>query len=74
MNWQRAIRTTHRWLGVTLIVLTVANIIAYGTGNAMDWLTYLPLLPLFLLMISGLWMFVQPYLGKGQPARTGSEA
>ena len=38
----------------------------------MDWLTYLPLLPLFLLMFSGLYMFVLPYLGKSR--RTGEQA
>ncbi len=73
MNWSRLIRTTHRWLGMSLIVLTIANIIAIGTGNAMDWLTYLPLLPLFLLMFSGLYMFVQPYLARRR-SRAGSEA
>lgn len=66
MNWQRLIRTAHRWLGVTLIVLTLANVVAYSTGNAMDWLTYLPLAPLFLLMISGLYMFVLPYLARSR--------
>ena len=57
---------------MSLIVLTIANIIAIGTGNAMDWLTYLPLLPLFLLMFSGLYMFVLPYLAKSR--RTGEQA
>jgi hypothetical protein len=64
MNWSKLIHQTHRWLGLSLIVLTIANMIAYGTGNAMDWLTYLPLLPLFLLMLSGGWMFAQPYLAR----------
>ena len=70
MTLHRAIRTTHRWLGMSLIFLTIANIIAIGTGNAMDWLTYLPLLPLFLLMLSGLYMFVLPYVAKRGPANT----
>lgn len=64
MTLSRLNRTAHRWLGMLLIVLTLANIIAYATGNAMDWLTYAPLLPLFLLMPSGLVMFLQPYLAK----------
>ena len=72
MTFQKLIRTAHRWLGMSLIVLTVANVIAIGTGNAMDWLTYLPLLPLFLLMFSGLYMFVLPYFAKSR--RTGEEA
>ena len=72
MTFPRLIRDTHRWLGMSLIVLTIANIIAIGTGNAMDWLTYLPLLPLILLMLSGLYMFVLPYLAKNR--RTGEQA
>ncbi|MEI9900662.1 MAG: hypothetical protein WDN31_11670 [Hyphomicrobium sp.] len=58
----KLIRTTHRWLGIALVVLTLANVVAYSVGQPMDWLTYLPLLPLFLLMATGLYMFVLPYL------------
>jgi len=60
------IRTTHRWLGVTLIALTIINIIAFSLGQAIPWLYYLPLLPLFLLMLSGLYMFVLPYMRKAK--------
>lgn len=58
----RAIRVAHRWLGMALVALTIINAIAFGTGNAIPWLYYLPLVPLFLLMLSGLYMFVLPYL------------
>ena len=64
MTFSKLNRTAHRWLGMLLIVLTIANIVAYSTGNAMDWLTYAPLAPLFLLMPSGFVMFLQPYLAK----------
>jgi hypothetical protein len=60
----RAIRVAHRWLGMSLIALTLINMVAFATGNAIPWLYYLPLLPLFLLMLSGLYMFVLPYLAK----------
>jgi hypothetical protein len=58
------IRTTHRWLGVTLIALTLINVVAFAIGQAVPWLYYLPLAPLFLSMITGLYMFVLPYLRK----------
>jgi hypothetical protein len=35
-------------------------------GYAIPWLYYLPLIPLFLSMLSGLYMFVLPYFGKSQ--------
>ena len=66
------IRTAHRWLGMSLIVLTIINFIAFGMGYAIEWLYYLPLVPLFLLMFSGLYMFVLPYMAKNR--RTGGEA
>jgi hypothetical protein len=60
------IRTTHRWLGVTLIALTLINIVAFAIGQAIPWLYYLPLAPLFLLMLTGLYMFVLPYIRRGR--------
>ena len=43
MTCSKLIRTTHRWLGMTLIVLTIVNFVAFGIGNAIPWLYYLPL-------------------------------
>ena len=39
---------------------------AQGAGNPPDWVTYAPLPPLALLLLTGLYLFVQPYLR--QPA------
>ena len=64
----KLMRQTHRWLGMSLIVLTIINVIAFSMGYAIPWLYYLPLLPLFLLMGTGLYMFVQPYLGRSRSA------
>lgn len=71
MNWSLLIRQTHRWLGIALVVLTLINIAAFAMGYAIEWLYYLPLLPLFLLMISGVYLFAQPYLGR---VRNGGHA
>ena len=60
------IRATHRWLGVMLIALTLINIVAFAIGQAIPWLYYLPLAPLFLLMLTGLYMFVLPYIRRGR--------
>ncbi len=74
MNRNALIRTTHRWLGMTLIALTIINVIAFSMGYAIVWLYYLPLIPLFLLMLSGLYMFILPYVAKGRSVRSGGEA
>lgn len=71
MNWTRAIRQSHRWLSIIFTSTVIANFIAVGVGKPVEWLYYLPLPPLFLMMASGLYMFVLPYVGRrsGEAAR-----
>jgi hypothetical protein len=47
----------------------VANFVAMGLGTPPAWVVYSPLLPLFLLLFSGLYMFVLPYTDKWRGAR-----
>ena len=57
-------RQIHRWVSIAFTVTVIANFIALAqSGGAMPpaWVTYSPLLPLFLLMITGLYMFALPY-------------
>jgi hypothetical protein len=69
LDWNRLIRQTHRWLSIAFTVVVAANFIAYGVGRPLVWLTYLPLLPLFLLLVTGLYLFVLPYLVRRRSAR-----
>lgn len=62
------IRRSHRWLSIFFTLTVIANFAALFAGQQMDWLTYLPLLPLFLLMFSGLYMFFRPYFGRRRAA------
>jgi hypothetical protein len=58
------IRQTHRWLSIVFTMTVLANFVALGAGRGQpppDWITYSPLLPLALLMFSGLYLFVLPY-------------
>jgi hypothetical protein len=64
MTLSKLIRETHRWLGISLIALTIINAIAFAMGYAIPWLYYLPLIPLFLSMASGLYMFALPYFAR----------
>lgn len=43
--------------------------IARGGGDPPNWVTYSPLLPLTLLLFSGLYMFVLPYAAKWHSKR-----
>lgn len=62
MSWSRWIRQTHRWLAIVFTATVIANFAAYGVGDPPMWLVYSPLAPLFLLMFTGLYMFVLPYV------------
>ena len=61
MNWSKWIRQSHRWISMVFTLTVVANFVAMTQGPPPDWVTYSPLLPLFLLLFSGLYLFVLPY-------------
>ncbi|HVZ29968.1 MAG TPA: hypothetical protein VG839_06210 [Asticcacaulis sp.] len=58
------IRQTHRWLSIVFTLTVVANFAVRAFGEPPMWLTYSPLPPLFLMLFSGLYMFVLPYTRK----------
>lgn len=57
-----SIRTAHRWLSIVFTVAILINIAAQVMGIDAVWIGLLALVPLILMMVSGLWMFAQPYL------------
>ena len=61
MNWNIWIRQTHRWLSIAFTLTVIANFVAITQGPPPAWVTYSPLLPLALLLFSGLYLFVLPY-------------
>lgn len=68
----RLIRQTHRWLSILFTLTVVANFIALAVLKGEQpppVITYSPLLPLFLLMFSGLYLFVLPYAARARAAR-----
>jgi hypothetical protein len=66
-SWDRWIRRSHRWLSIAFTLTVIANFVAMGlrAGTPPPWVTYAPLLPLALLLFSGLYLFVLPYLRRG---------
>lgn len=64
MNWSKLIRQTHRWLSIIFTATVAANFITMAFGQPPAWVVYSPLLPLFLLLFSGLYMFVLPYVAQ----------
>jgi hypothetical protein len=64
MNWNKWIRQFHRWMSILFTATVIANFAAMSKGQPPAWITYSPLLPLFLLLFSGLYLFVLPYTSK----------
>jgi hypothetical protein len=64
VNLSNFVRQTHRWVSIVFLVTVIANFVALAQGGGAmppPWITYAPLLPLALLMFSGLYLFVLPY-------------
>jgi hypothetical protein len=63
MNWNHWIRQAHRWVSMAFTMTVIANIVVMTVkgGQPPAWITYSPLPPLALLLISGLYLFVLPY-------------
>jgi hypothetical protein len=66
------IRQAHRWVSIIFTLTVIANFVVIGLegGNRPpDWITYSPLVPLALLLFSGLYLFALPYLVKARRGR-----
>ena len=74
MNWSKLIRQTHRWLSIAFTLTVIANFVAMTQGQPPSWVTYSPLVPLALLLFSGLYLFVLPYATKWRSARRTSRS
>ena len=72
MNWNTWIRQIHRWLSILFTVTVIANFVAMGLHKGVmppPWITYSPLLPLALLLVTGLYLFMLPYATKWRRGR-----
>jgi hypothetical protein len=58
------IRQFHRWVSIAFTLTVVANFAAMSQSSPPAWITYSPLLPLALLLFTGLYLFVLPYANK----------
>ncbi|TPK82683.1 hypothetical protein FJ936_21100 [Mesorhizobium sp. B2-4-13] len=69
MDWSKWMRQAHRWLSIIFTATVVANFVTMAFGQPPAWVVYSPLPPLFLMLFSGLYMFVLPYVAKGRSAQ-----
>ena len=64
MNWSGWVRQTHRWLSIAFTVGVIVNGVAVAKGKYTAWVGFLALLPMASLLLTGLYLFVLPYVTK----------
>ncbi len=70
LSWSMWIRQIHRWLSIVFTAIVVGIFIILGMGREpASWVYFLPLFPLALLMLTGLYMFVLPYAARWRGGR-----
>lgn len=65
MNWNMWVRQVHRWLSIIFaaVVILIFGMLGAGKEPA-QWVYFVPLLPLALLMLTGLYLFALPYVAR----------
>jgi hypothetical protein len=72
LNLNSWIRQSHRWVSMVFTLTVIANFVVMGMNGGQQpppYVTYAPLLPLALLMLSGLYLFALPYVARFRSGR-----
>jgi hypothetical protein len=70
MKWNIWIRQFHRWMSVAFTLGFVVNlVVAMLGGQPAFWVYLLVLIPLFLLLPTGLYLFALPYAPRWRGGR-----
>jgi hypothetical protein len=64
------VRQIHRWVSIAFAVAVIVNIVAMAQKEPALWVGLLALLPLILLLLTGLTLFALPYAAKWRSARS----
>lgn len=60
-------------MAITFTATVIMTVIALVQKDPIVWVSYIPLFPLALLLISGLYLFVLPHVTKSRDRRTGQQ-
>ena len=74
MSASAKMRQFHRWLSIAFTVAVIANFLVMGREPIALWVGILTLIPLFLLLFTGLYLFALPYTVKWRSSRRMSTA
>jgi hypothetical protein len=65
------VRQVHRWLSIAFTATVIVTFVALVQKEPIVWVSYVPLLPLALLLLTGFYLFVLPYFTKWRSGPTG---
>ena len=69
MDWNKWVRQIHRWLSIAFTVAVIVTFVALAQERPVVWVSYVPLFPLALLLVTGLYLFALPYATKWRRGR-----
>ena len=73
MSSSKWLRQIHRWLSIAFTTGVLVNVIVLrGEKEPAFWVYLLALIPLALLLLTGLYLFVLPYVSKWRGGRYAS--
>jgi hypothetical protein len=61
LNWNSWIRQVHRWLSIAFTLAAIVNVVALMRKVQSFGIGLLALVPVILLLLSGLYLFALPY-------------
>jgi hypothetical protein len=72
LNWNSWIRQIHRWVSAAFVAAVIFTTISIVEKLPLPWAPYVPLAPLAMLAVTGIYMFLLPYVGRRRSARAGA--
>ena len=73
MKWSKWIRQFHRWVAIVFTLSVIVTFIVLAQEKPAVWVSYVPLFPLALLLITGLYLFVLPYVSRWRSGQSAAE-
>ena len=70
----KAIRQIHRWISIAFTAGVIAYMVAMSQGQPPVWMGLFALVPLILLLFTGLYLFALPYVAKARRADNSARA
>jgi len=61
MSWNKWVRQSHRWVSIAFTLAVIVNFVAVAQKKETFWVGFMALLPLALLLFTGLYLFALPY-------------